>query len=488
MKKRFKIIIGLLVVCGACLVGAACAPGSYYDGFTEKGQTIKVCYDRNGGVFASVANIDLVDVYPGSAFENGGIKLIAPGDPVRGDESKGGSSNALSLSIASRSGYLLAGWYRERAPRVDDKGNMIDDYGNVTTDPEKQGCVYSGKWDFENDIFALEEGKDYTANETALTLYAAWIPEFKYTFVSDRLVDVTDDKGKPTGEKKYATAEYLFNPELQSGDFEMTLPYYSPAGGAMLYGNFPKISVDNVTFDKIYTDSEHTDEITGGKIQHSGTFDLEHGIAVNPVSTFYTSWKDGEWFKIKNASQLSSNARINGCYEIYEDLDFSELSWPAAFSSGNFRGKFLGIDGVKKISGVKVFQSDISQTYGGLFSRISADAEFSDINFENATYSLEKGSRIQGSSFGLFAGNIDGNAKLENISVSGKIIIGNIYVDSSHPLESYNIGLVNGNISNVDTGISCENIACESDVPEKIVCTVEANGNVVLSRPVKPEE
>ena len=135
MKKRFKIIIGLLVVCGACLVGAACAPGSYYDGFTENGQTIKVCYDRNGGVFASVANIDLVDVYPGSAFENGGIKLIAPGDPVRGDESKGGSSNALSLSIASRSGYLLAGWYRERAPRVDDKGNMIDDYGNVTTDP-----------------------------------------------------------------------------------------------------------------------------------------------------------------------------------------------------------------------------------------------------------------------------------------------------------------------------------------------------------------
>ena len=242
-------------------------------------------------------------------------------------------------------------------------------------------------------------------------------------------------------------------------------------------------------------DFVNEDQFTYGEDTYSYAGALGNCVSDNGVVLGSTNnnndaayWKDGEWFKIKNASQLSSNARINGCYEIYEDLDFSELSWPAAFSSGNFRGKFLGIDGVKKISGVKVFQSDISQTYGGLFSRISADAEFSDINFENATYSLEKGSRIQGSSFGLFAGNIDGNAKLENISVSGKIIIGNIYVDSSHPLESYNIGLVNGNISNVDTGISCENIACESDVPEKIVCTVEANGNVVLSRPVKPEE
>ena len=91
------------------------------------------------------------------------------------------------------------------------------------------------------------------------------------------------------------------------------------------------------------------------------------------------------------------------------------------------------------------------------------------------------GSRMQDARFGLFTGNLDGKATLENVSVSGKFNIGNVYPlkgvgSAATYYDGYLIGLLTGNdieAKGVVYDISCQAIEVQSGSETKVFCRVE---------------
>ena len=75
-------------------------------------------------------------------------------------------------------------WPKNFLDHVNDKGEHLDANGAVAAVSGKPGAyTYSGRWDFENDRLEIDPNTEHTSKES-VTLYAAWIPEFKYEFYS----------------------------------------------------------------------------------------------------------------------------------------------------------------------------------------------------------------------------------------------------------------------------------------------------------------
>lgn len=432
MKKRTKLIIGLIAASAGCCIMAACSTdNSPYGDFNMP----TVHFDPNGGQFASTDYVTMTDAYP---YEQAvkGVKLLEPGDEVRGEK-------VWELSAISRSGYFLAGWYKERALRTDENGNPLDEDGNLcSVSGKEQGYSYSGRWDFENDLFTVKNDWQYAEGEYTLTLYAAWIPDFSYAFYEET----------ENGWAFYNT--YSFNPMNTPEDMAIGVPSLDGDGVAMEYSTkFPQSS--GKTFTAAYADADKT-EACGEVFSHRGVVDLEHGVSVNGITACYTTWKAGVWFNIYTAEQFLDKVRTDGCYDIKADLDFTELSWSAGLARGSFTGQIVGNGHV--FSNISVMQTEVAQTYGGLFGRIAAEAVIKDVSFLNVTYILAVGSRLNPSSFGLFAGELAPNATVENVNVTGTLQIGNIYRTADYG--TYNIGELIGNsttreIEGITYSITC---------------------------------
>lgn len=438
MKKRTKLIIGLVVACaGSCIFAACSADNSPYNEFHEKGASVSVHYDPNGGQFNSTEFVTLTDVYPLAQAQKG-VVLLEPGIEERGD------ADVRSLSTISRSGYFLAGWYRERSLRTDGNGNALDEDGNLCSESGKaQGYTYAGRWDFEhNEVFQVGSDWEYVEGEYALTLYAAWIPNFSYAFYEET----------ENGWSQYGT--YTFNPILTAEYKTMSLPALDEEGVAMDYGSVFAQAAGK-TFVAAYADAEKT-QACEGTFTHLGEIDYEHGVSVNGITACYTTWRDGVWYNIYQVSQFIEHSDINGCYNIYADLDFTDETWYTGFSRNTFTGQIIGNGHTFRNIGIT--QTDVTQTYGGLFGRISAEAVFKDISFENVSYTLKAGSRINPSSFGLFAGEISNDATMENVSVSGTFYIGSNLYRPASGFNSYNIGILSGNLvkNSIVYDIACE--------------------------------
>lgn len=475
MKKKTKILIALTVALGTSLCLAACVgDGSPYNGFDGIGHTVSVRYESNGGQFADTDNVNIVDVYSLDSFQDSGdnqkqIKLVEPGSPDRGKEN-------AALSKVSYTGHFLVGWYKERMPRTNDAGEPLDENGVLCSVSGKvQGYTYSGKWDFKKDTLKLDADKKYSSSECVLTLYAAWSPNFMYTYYAPEYAE-----DGVTVKEWTAIKTYDFNPLFSDGTIQV--PEWSEETGAINMYEFP--TVEGKTFEKVYTDKDLTNEVTD-QVTHSGSIDETTGVAVSPIIPLYTTWKEGTWFKIKTAEQLSANGRTDGCYEILADLDFTEVDWADSLSRGRFTGKILG-NGFK-IANVTVEQLDNGQTRGGLFGAISETAEITNVSFENIVYKFNAGTRKVGAEFGLFAGSIAANATIEGVTVSGTFEIGSLYPD----IDLYgNVGILSGN--GETKGISLENITYTVVTAEDYsyiitVTDVDENGILTLTLADKPE-
>lgn len=426
MKKRMKLIIGLLVACAGTLILGACAgDGNPYGGLNDEGYSVSVRYDINGGMFSSIEGVNVVDVFrPEDIGE--GIKLIAPDSDLRGD----------NRHTISRSGYVFAGWYRTRELRTEEGGAAVDEDGNLCSESGKeQGYVYSGRWDFDRDLFSVtEEETDYVRGEYTMTLYAAWVPTFAYRIY----IENEEQEWELLG-------SYMFNPATQSKELE--LPHWiegSAGTGAMVYGDFPQ--AEGKTFTAAYWDEEKQEECEG-LVEHPGIIDYDRGISQDGVLDLYTEWQNGIWFHIYTADQFLDNARIDGYYQIFENLDFTGKTWSNGLSIGNFSGAIYGNGHV--FSNISVVQADNSRVYGGLFGRIMPDAVFENVTFENVVYKLAAGSRQQGASFGLFTGSLASEVQLSGVSVTGTFVFGGGIYPLKKPAgvdyDGYSIGLFSGN-------------------------------------------
>ncbi|MBQ8879900.1 MAG: hypothetical protein IJY69_03550 [Clostridia bacterium] len=409
MKKLIlRLIVAALAVATVLALAGCDQWKTPYEKIGKDGYNVVVRFDAGDGKFSNRNDVYVVDTFRMTDFEKNQdgkheIPLITPDSSFR----------PMPYS-ASRDGYFLAGWYTERELRFDENGNMLDDFGNITTDPAKQGYIYSGLWDFENDTLKVDPASAPTTDTAYATLYAAWIPNFVFEFY-------VQGESEP-----YDTASTI----------NLQLPTWK--NGKQSLGSLP--GIDGKSFTGAYLDPECTEVITD---TITGEVDYAHGITASPVTKVYTTWRDGEWFRIEKLDQLTRYASETGCYELTCDLDFEGKTWPRVFTNNGFSGTIEG--GGHKISNVTVIQSDNSILQGGIFKVIGDNAVIRDLTFDNVTYSITAGSRKTGASFGAFASAVSENATLDNVTFNGTLEIVKSRTLALSESSNHTVGIITGN-------------------------------------------
>ncbi|MBQ8145869.1 MAG: hypothetical protein IJ039_03725 [Clostridia bacterium] len=418
MNKRIRVILLAAIALITVLLVTSCDDSPYgtYDNF---GYGVSVKYDANGGTFTAGTSV-IVDTYSLESLPtmNGKkvAKLMTPDDEGRG------SGNSF---IPSKTGYTFVGWYAEC--------NRTESPSGETT------YEYSKMWDFKNDRLELDPNKEYTASEPVLTLYAAWIPEFKFEFYS------IDDPN--TLLKEYKVAPYT----------EINVPAWDKKSskGAIKMYQFPEI--DGKTFEAVYADPEGTVKLSGETIMHSGQLNYDNATATDPVMKLYIETIDGEWYHIFTANQLR-NISSNGNYVIENDIDLENVTrnWASYLTYGKFTGKLIGKEQENgeavKLKNISFYQATIgADKYAtGLFGQITSEAVIENIAFENVTMNMDTGAPMRKDvSFGLLAGIIDANATLNGVTVTGTVKVSTKCVfspdTSSYRTDAgYSIGLICG--------------------------------------------
>lgn len=421
MNMRKKSILLCLLLLAAAVLVTGCGEKDIYKENNRLGYNVSVKFDANGGSFASGNTPVIVDSFNISEMpRNGEGKVELPlMSPV-------GRTNV----DVQNTNHFLVGWYAQRIDNGD---------GTYT---------YAEPWDFENDRLTVDPNEDHTAESPVLTLYAAWAPMYEVEFY-----DL--ESGTLLG-------EYDFNPV---GGTELTLPAWNADTGAMIMENFPQ--KEGYTFTGAYYDEAGTQPMEGESFTHPGTVNKETGILENRTMKVYTSWKEGQWFRITTAEQFKDNFSLSGCYDIQADLDFSKVIWPTACMHGNFSGVIQG-NGYT-FSNITIEQTNTNKVYTGLFGTLTESASIRDITFDNVTLTIKKGSRLNGVAYGLLAGNLAAESAAQDVAIQNS----RIAIDSGCYLaeDSFVIGLVCGMGT---TGLDHSGITCEAtgDNPESVVITV----------------
>lgn len=449
MKKKICTILSLSCIAAACVFAAGCAEKSAVDKLREAGCKVFVTYNANGGKFIGTEKVYLLDgINPDDSCwtksDDGKthIKLTDPTNKLR----LTGTTDKMTLT---KTEYSLAGWYRNRELLKDEKGNALDEAGNVLTQKDEMyflkltnedgserkvtvcdgqyfyegkvsageaidGAIikdnaakkyiyaiskteakiaemvtpaysYSGYWDFATDEIEYAESD----GEVSLTLYAGWVPYYQYYYYAK------NDSGEW---EKYGTTyfDYVLSSsgnEKYADQGEMYLPNWQGGNGAMNYSSHTYIdkstkefpSIAGKTFKAAYADKECTRQYTD-KITHNGTLDPATALPKDRIQNVYVEFYDEEMFKIETAEQLAANAKTNGSYEILNDLDFEKTTWPAVFTTGAFTGKMFSATDKKSVT-LKNVKAQYSATTanGGLFGLIAAGAQLRNLRFENVT-------------------------------------------------------------------------------------------------------
>lgn len=435
MKPKLKSILSTLSVLLVVLLCSGCAAVTTpYVTNDEDNYTVSVKYDANGGVFTTNTSIIVdsfnIDELSKNSSNEAEIALISPDNPLRG-------TDAFS---AVNSGYFLAGWYKECTETVDSDGNT--------------SYTYSGKWDFENDVLKVDSDKEYTSATPVLTLYAAWVPLFEIEFYDLASGDFVD--------------ELKFDPTAKS---EFNLPAWDEETGSVEMYDFPKR--EGYTFSKAYLGEGGEDELKGEILTHPGVVDYTTGTAENSVLKLYVDYTEGEWYRIYTAEQFVESANLGGNYEILADLDFSEEIWPTSFMYGNFNGVIKGNGHTMK--NIEITQTNNSKVNAGLFGYITETAEVSDLTFENVTFTVKSGTRVVGTSYGVFAGTISADAAIKGVN----ILDSTLQIDSScyFGVDDYSIGLACGMGDSAVLDKVEVDCTVVGDDPDSI--SVTTNGNTV---------
>lgn len=434
MMKIKALVIALLTLGTVSLLTGCAAEQTPYEKNDAENYSVSVKYDANGGVFTTntsviVDSFNITGMTPNSEG-NAEIALISPDNSLRGNDA----------FTAIRNGYFLAGWYAERTETLDEAGNTVYVYGN--------------KWDFEKDVVEVDASKTYSASEPVMTLYAAWVPMFTIEFYS-----LSDGELLNT---------YVFDPTLVE---DIKVPAWDEKTGAIEMFEFPE--KQGYTFDGVYLDAEGKNAVTTETLAHSGSVDYTNGMAKDPVMKLYVDYVEGEWFHIYTAEQFVKNASVNGHYEIHADLDFTDEVWPTSLMYGNFGGKINGNGHVFK--NITFRQTNNSKVNAGLFGNLTEKAGISDVTFENVTFTIQSGTRVAGTSYGLLAGTISDAAQISNV----KILSSTLKIDSKcyFGVTDYTIGLVCG-MGNADV-VTDAQIDCEATGDNPSNVQIAVNGNQV---------
>jgi len=428
--KSKRILAAAALLAALCLLAGCGEEQTPYEINDTEGYTVSVKYDANGGIFTTNTPV-MVDSYNLSQVPVAGgkaqIALLSPDNAARGNDA----------FAAVKNGYFLAGWYAQRTETAD-------------------GYTYAQPWDFENDILQVDAAGTYSSAEPVLTLYAAWVPLFQIDFYN---LDSGD-----------LLSSYTFDPNLEQS---LLVPAWDTETGAIEMYRFPERS--GYTFAGAYYDAQGTQAVTTEALVHTGTVDHATGSAQNPVMDLYVDWTEGEWYHIYNVEQFLDNASVAGSYVLHADLDFEGEIWPSALMYGNYSGTIEGNGHTMK--NIQTTQTNNSKVNAGLFGYLSETAAIRDVTFENVTFTIQSGTRVAGTSYGLLAGTVSAQADISGVS----ILSSQILVDSGcyFGADDYVIGLVSG-MGNVQ--LDAAQIICEATGanPENLAITVDEAGAVSL--------
>ena len=428
MKNRIKSVLSICLLVGILLVISGCSGAQTpYDVNDADDFNVSVRFDANGGTFTTNVTV-IVDSFNISSLETDAdgmaqIALIAPDDAQRG------SGNSFK---PVRNDHFLLGWYAERTPAADG-----------------EGYEYSKKWDFEKDRLTVSPSEEHSASDPVMTLYAVWAPLFQieiYDLGTDDLLDTLS-----------------YDPTLG----EVKVPAWDMDKGSVDMEKFPQKK--GHTFNGAFYDKEGTMAVDTDTVVHTAQVDVATGTVKDATMKLYVDWLEGEWYHIYTAKQFRNNASLSGNYIIHEDLDFSDEIWPTALMHGNFTGSIQGNG--HTFRNIHAKQTNNSKNYAGLFGNVTDTARFEDVCFDNVTYTIEAGTRVVGTNFGLFAGHISDAAALEDVTITNSVLqidSGIYYTKDS----DYIIGLVcaMGAVDAIDhSGITCQAVG---DAPETVQITV----------------
>ena len=481
MKKKIQalLIIGSL---GAMCAGlAACSKETDVDRYFKKGNVIMVTYDVSGGKMLGDDHAAIMDMfnpekYPMDSEGYVHIKLRSPTSRKYG----GGD-----VKVERVGGYSLAGWYKTRELVKDDEGNVLDEEGNklveknenyykvtVTDEGEEKSewtipaYTFSDPWDFATDTVDFKVGDE----KFEMTLYAAWVPLFKfeYYYKPNEASDWT----------KYAQDEGFDYTKTEKAD-TVFVPDWSNETGKMehKHGGYTFPGLENMTFKAAYSDPDCKNEITlENPLRHAGYIERETATAIGVLQPVYVQFDKGNYYRVSTAQQFADINDPTGYFTILSDeLDFgcsvdydkggelsfvktetySPIRWPAKLTTSTFTGKIEG-EGGKKVTfknvGVQYSQDTSSNNtvlFGGLFGEIGEEAVLKNVSFEKVIFDIKKATSRRGGSIGMLAGNIDDDATLENVGVSGEMRLFDINISGG----TFNFNLVaNGATTGVTKG------------------------------------
>ena len=431
---RKMLLTGLLALV-FCLLTAGCAEETFYQRNDAEGYTVSVKFDANGGIFTTNTEVitdsfNISNMTPGSDGKVQ-IALLEPGDAQRTEP-----------FTPVNNGYFLAGWYQNRAETVGANG-------------EKE-IVYSGKWDFENGLLQVDPSKTYTSSQPVMTLYAAWVPLFEIQFYDLATGNQLDSM--------------TYNP-LEGEN--LTVPAWDETTGTIKMHKFPTRT--GYTFNGVYLDAEGKQAVTTQTISHPGSVDYANGVGKDTTLKLYVDFMEGEWYHIYNVDQFIKNASVTGSYVIHADLDFTDKIWPSSFMYGNYTGTIEGNGHTFK--NIDTVQTNNSRINAGIFGHLTQTACIKDLTFENATFTIQSGTRTAGTSYGLLAGTISEGAQLTNV----KILSSQLKIDSGSYFgtDDYVIGLLCG-MGSADIDYSQITCVAVGDNPASVQIAVSGN-TVTLS-------
>ena len=361
MKFSMRSVFALSLILATLLLCSGCGELSPYAKNDGEGFNVSVRFDANGGLFATNTSV-IMDSFNISDLQvnaagNVEIPLIEPAD-VRRDREAFEPYN---------SGYFLAGWYAERT---------------VTGENEYS---YSKRWDFSKDRLSVKADGDFSSAEPVLTLYAVWVPNFTIEYYDRSSGELLDTK--------------TFNPVTSDG---IIAPKWDESDGKIDMNDFPKRR--GYTFNGVYLDAEGKMPVTSEVIEHCGIFDPETGTGSNGTMKLYVDWVEGDWYRIHNAKQFTKLADKEANYVICADLDFTDLTWPKAFTNGKFEGI---------IEGNGHTFSNIEITKKPLFDALDDGAKINNLSFAFVTKDVEAGEGLD-----LISGEINENAELSGVQVT----------------------------------------------------------------------
>ena len=527
MRKTIKALLILGSVGAMCAGLAACSHETKIDEYFKNGNIIKVTYDGSGGEILSSNQVTIVDMFNPDKYEadsDGYIRI-----KLRDPSTRPGKIGNIKVS---RTGYSLVGWYQKREVVKDGEGNVIDDAGNKLTKDEltetyyriklnsdgkeiKEEAVpaytFSDPWDFSKNRVEFKVGSD----KLDMSLYAAWIPLYSF----DYYYEVKNEETKQYEWTKFATTrfDYLAAKELDRSDStkitdSVFIPKWSTDTGKMehKYSNvytFP--SVDKMTFKAAYTNEACTDEITlTSPFRHQGSLDDATAAAIDPVQNIYVKFDEGSRYRVSTAKQFAEIADPDGYYTILTDeLDFNcsvdyetggllsfpagSYRWPISLTTSTFTGKIEREGGgAVTFKNVGAQYSSANAEKGGLFGEIGEKAVIKNVAFENVVFDYQSATSRRGANLGMFAGNIDEKATVQNVTIGGQLRLWEISVSGG----AFNFNLLaNGNRAGVSETrikvIVCGSKRTETQFyfssiePENGVTKVDANGKITFEAP-----